>query len=172
MPFYGIPFPVSRAASIPLIAALSLSPKDQRLLFGLDKQAWTGSSSRYHSNGEAHLPLTGGEKFHRIRYGIFWRTQGAMLVHDRTSRKIKKELSRERLAKQESKRLLADSLTEERRKTKALRPTSDNDRTRRQKRRCTTDWNDFRLRNGLPRRRLPNPQITHQIQKKNIDKNP
>ena len=36
-------------------------PKDQRLLFGLDKQAGTGSSSRYHSNGEAHLPITGGE---------------------------------------------------------------------------------------------------------------
>lgn len=36
-------------------------PKDQRLLFGLDKQAGTGSSSRYHSNSEAHLPITGGE---------------------------------------------------------------------------------------------------------------
>ena len=61
VPFYGIPFPVSRLEPIPLIPALSLSPKDQRLLFGLDKQAGTGSSSRYHYNGEAHLPITGGE---------------------------------------------------------------------------------------------------------------
>lgn len=62
-----------------------------------------------------------------------------MLVHDRRSRKINKELSRERLAKQESKRLLADSLTEERRVLagEALWPTSNNESTRGQKRRCT-----------------------------------
>lgn len=35
-------------------------PKHQRLLFGLDKQAGTGgSSSGYHSNSEANLPITG-----------------------------------------------------------------------------------------------------------------
>jgi len=47
---------ISNLKPIPLIPALSLSPKAQRLLFGLDKQAWTGSSSGYHSNGEV-FPL-------------------------------------------------------------------------------------------------------------------